>query len=142
MGLRSNASDCIFRKYFTFSGRASRREFWQFAFVVALGVGLPGLMGAASLAAEYKTGGDDPLRGLAKLTFALIAGFLLLAPFISASARRLNDLGAPGLIAPLIWAAPMLHDKLYWVPVAALVLFTYPGLPHSTVEGPPPRPGT
>ena len=73
------------RKYATFSGRASRSEFWWFALFAILVIWL------ANFA--------DP-------TVGIIASLLLFLPSIAAEVRRLHDVGRAGwwILMPIIIA--------------------------------------
>ena len=76
-----------FRKYVTFSGRASRPEYWWFALFVFLG----GVAAAALDAGLFGTRGDE--TGPLNLVFSL--GTLL--PLLAAGWRRMHDTGRSGL---------------------------------------------
>ncbi|MGR3985039.1 MAG: DUF805 domain-containing protein [Gammaproteobacteria bacterium] len=76
-----------FIKYATFTGRASRSEFWWFALFTVL-------LSAA-------TGVVDKTLGTEMLTPLLNVGLLL--PRVSAGVRRLHDIGKSGLWMLLIF---------------------------------------
>ena len=82
-----------FTKYFDFSGRASRAEFWWFYLFTTL------MNWAGSLV--------DPTELL-----SIILGLLFLIPTLAAGARRLHDTGRSGwwllLIVTLIGLIPLL----------------------------------
>ena len=65
---------CLTQKYATFSGRASRSEYWWFFLAVMLGALVAMLLG--------------PL--------GLIYGLAMLCPMLAAGCRRLQDTGRPG----------------------------------------------
>lgn len=74
------------RKYATFSGRASRSEFWWFylfTFIVSI---LAGVIDTFVLGLSFEDNG--PLQSIASL------GFLL--PTLAATVRRLHDTGRSG----------------------------------------------
>lgn len=83
------------RKYVTFSGRASRSEFWWFFLFLVLAQFVLGFLDGLLLGAR---GGNGALSSLFSL-----ATFL---PSVSASWRRMHDTGRSGLYAlyPLIVA--------------------------------------
>lgn len=93
MGFAESIRTC-FSKYFTFSGRAARPEFWWFVLFVFVSnivltlldeqfFGLPGQ--------NFLTG--SPLSGL----FSLVVFF----PMLAVAWRRLHDTGRPGWLAIL-----------------------------------------
>ncbi|ARE38769.1 Integral membrane protein [Rhodovulum sp. P5] len=102
MGFADAVRTC-FRRYFTFSGRASRPEYWWFVLFVLLGSFILGLADAVffgTTTVETDTSvtvtSDGPLAALFSLA-TLIPGF-------SAGWRRMHDTGKSGLylVYPLI----------------------------------------
>lgn len=93
----TDAIKTCFRKYVTFSGRATRPEYWYFILFVFLGSIVTsildaGLFGSAAIETspgmvEYRSNG--PL--------ATIFGLGTLLPSISAGWRRMHDTGKSGL---------------------------------------------
>ncbi|SLN29185.1 Inner membrane protein YhaH [Roseovarius albus] len=93
-----------FRKYVTFSGRASRAEFWWFAlFFILVDYGLSQLDKALFTYPVI----DLPYITMsgANMTFTLSLGsgffspiwsFLILLPFLAVGWRRMQDAGRPG----------------------------------------------
>jgi uncharacterized membrane protein YhaH (DUF805 family) len=84
------AVSVCFRKYFDFSGRASRAEFWWFVFFVAF---------VYSLMASWETTafGTDPQTGEARSQ--IISSLFQLATFFPLAAvawRRMHDIGRQG----------------------------------------------
>ena len=92
------------QKYFDFSGRSRRKEYWMF-FLFNLGIGIA-LLGADLLAGSYsKSAGMGLLGGLYSLA--------TLIPNLSITVRRLHDIGRSGwwffiLLVPLIGAIVLL----------------------------------
>lgn len=85
MGFGQAIAACM-TDYATFSGRASRSEFWWFyLFVVLMSWGAT-LVAAAAFPAEPAA--SDALSGLVNLMFLL--------PVLAAGARRLHDIGRSG----------------------------------------------
>ena len=86
------------QKYFDFSGRSRRKEYWMF-FLFNLGIGIA-LLGADLLTGSYsKSAGMGLLGGLYSLA--------TLIPNLSITVRRLHDIGRSGwwffiLLVPLI----------------------------------------
>ena len=74
------------KKYFDFSGRASRSEFWFFLLFVAI---------------------CDAVAGVLGRQMAGLVGLLLLAPQIAVAVRRLHDVGKSGreLVVPFLFMA-------------------------------------
>ena len=73
-----------FRLYFSFSGRANRRDFWSFTFfvfIIAFGIAFTEILIAPDTIFN--------LTGIAPLSFWFILCFL---PMLSVSARRLHDI--------------------------------------------------
>ncbi|MFK7764855.1 MAG: DUF805 domain-containing protein [Roseobacter sp.] len=107
MTFRQAVATCL-RKYFTFSGRASRSEYWWFVLFCALGGIILGILDeqffgvdtfvaeatetSARVAAEF----NGPLAGIFSL-----ATFI---PLLAAGWRRMHDSGRTGfhLLYPLI----------------------------------------
>lgn len=131
----SEAVAICLRKYATFSGRASRREFWLFiSTVFAVEV-------AGALALEASSGGTG---GAALAAWLLLEAlwFSTLIPSIAVSVRRLHDtgktgwchllwlLGLPGFVVLLVfWSRPTEGPNRYGPP---------PGDPAQHVPPPPP----
>ena len=85
MGFGQAIAACM-TDYATFSGRASRSEFWWFyLFVVLMSWGAT-LVAAAAFPADPAA--SDALSGLVNLMFLL--------PVLAAGARRLHDIGRSG----------------------------------------------
>lgn len=81
-----------FRKYFTFSGRASRSEYWWFTlFATALGLVASGL----ETAINAITGTPD-----GPLILSSTASLATLFPSLAVTWRRLHDIGRSGLWYP------------------------------------------
>jgi uncharacterized membrane protein YhaH (DUF805 family) len=98
MTFRDAILTCL-RKYVTFSGRASRSEYWWFFLFLLIGSAVMGLADSAFFGfepTEEHPEADGPLAGL----FGL-ATFL---PSIAAGWRRMHDTGRSGLylLYPLI----------------------------------------
>lgn len=92
------------QKYFDFSGRSRRKEYWLF-FLFNLGIGIA-LLGADLLTGLYsKSAGMGLLGGLYSLA--------TLIPNLSITVRRLHDIGRSGwwffiLLVPFIGAIVLL----------------------------------
>lgn len=102
MGFAEAVTTC-FRKYFTFSGRASRPEYWWFFLFGLLGGVVTSVLDMAlfgTTAVETETGTDIRSDGPLAAVFSL-ATFV---PTLSAGWRRMHDTGRSGLflLYPLI----------------------------------------
>ncbi len=89
-----NAVKTCLRKYATFSGRASRAEFWWF-FLFSLVVNLvSGILGAF---------------------LSFLVGIALLVPGLAVGARRLHDIDKSGWLQ-LLWLVPVIGWAIliYW----------------------------
>jgi uncharacterized membrane protein YhaH (DUF805 family) len=92
----------FFRKYATFSGRASRSEYWWVAlvfFVLYLVLGIAAFGAGIATGRERFDGTVEP--GIGLLPFALLLVLLSLAsivPNIALSVRRLHDANFSGLL--------------------------------------------
>jgi len=89
------------RKYFSFSGRARRREYWWFLVLTVIVVSVLAVVDAMVFGVNWWAydGGDGPLASLADLFF--------LIPTLAVSVRRLHDRDKSGwwlliAILPLI----------------------------------------
>lgn len=119
---------CLFEKYATFSGRASRSEFWWFVGFSAI---LPRLAAAPIFiemvrirTAETESPAaamDAAIERLGVLLHApALVGALLLIPFCAVAARRVHDRGLAA--APFAFVAAMaaattlgaLGDAVFW----------------------------
>jgi uncharacterized membrane protein YhaH (DUF805 family) len=98
-----------FQKYFQFSGRAQRAEFWWFSlFTTVASLVLSGL-DVTIFGVEYWDDDFSPLSDI----FSLV----ILVPSLSIGWRRMHDIGKSGWWS-LLWLAPIV-----WTAVAAVTLF-------------------
>lgn len=72
--------DC-FRKYYDFSGRARRREYWTFT-LINVGIGFVLRLGAMYSIAFY--------------IISIVFGLVIIIPTLAATVRRLHDIGKSG----------------------------------------------
>lgn len=92
MGLVEAFRTCVFQKYATFQGRASRSEYWYFVLGTTLGyVVVALLLGLISGITGAFEPGADPIGGYALLGIIGILFLGLLIPAIAVSVRRLHD---------------------------------------------------
>ena len=90
-------------KYATFSGRASRSEFWWFhGWIMA---------GTLVLSAVYFLVSDVWVR-LTILVITMIVGFGLLVPYWSVTFRRFHDIGLPGWLIIAAYTLGFVLDRI------------------------------
>lgn len=94
----TEATRVCLRRYFGFSGRASRSEFWYFVLFGILTGFAAGIVDVVALGHR----GED--QGIV----ASIATLLLFFPSLAATFRRLHDTGRSGVWALLLYIAPIL----------------------------------
>jgi uncharacterized membrane protein YhaH (DUF805 family) len=92
-----------FKKYATFTGRASRSEYWWWALFTFLTYFVLGLLAFAVGMATSRDGGRTP-GALAIPPIILFAVFFLgiIMPTLALTVRRLHDAGYSGLLALLL----------------------------------------
>ncbi|MGJ8560830.1 MAG: DUF805 domain-containing protein [Litorimonas sp.] len=102
-----------FQKYFQFSGRAQRAEYWWFF--------LFGLIGAVTLTFFDMAvlGVDDPSEDFSPTSDLFSLATLI--PSLSLGWRRMHDIGKSGWWS-IIWLAPLI-----WAVVAGITLFSSEG---------------
>jgi uncharacterized membrane protein YhaH (DUF805 family) len=104
----TQAVKTCFRKYITFSGRASRSEYWWFFLFIILGSIVAGFLDALLFGAgSYEAEISDTSAGLTAESDGPLATVFSLAtviPSIAAGWRRMHDSGRSGLylLYPLI----------------------------------------
>jgi len=111
MGFMDALTTVYRNKYGTFSGRASRSEYWWSYlgyFVVATVLQIVGLVGAIAL-----SGVSEGLAGLV-LVLPYLAILVMIIPGIAVTVRRLHDTGKSGWMA-LIFIIPCIGVILWLV---------------------------
>lgn len=109
MGFSEAVRTCLQLKYATFSGRASRSEYWWFFLFVALvamvlvGIG-GGIMGTSGIE-QMQAGGSMPVASMVFFGIAAIFYLAVLLPVIAVTVRRFHD-----------------RDLSGWIYLAAIVL--------------------
>ncbi|WP_137699666.1 DUF805 domain-containing protein [Marimonas lutisalis] len=97
MDFKTAVKTCLTEKYATFSGRASRSEYWWFALAMIIGAVVVSLIETAIFGAPAPgQRGTQPLSMLYSLA--------LIIPITAAGFRRLHDSGRPGwyILIPLV----------------------------------------
>lgn len=129
---------CLREKYATFSGRASRSEYWWFALASWLILAVVGfvLFGLAAVTGSF----DNGLSGIG-IILALIAGIIYLAliiPMIAALVRRFHDRNLSGwwyLASIVVGFIPFVG---FLASIAALVITVLKGTEGPNKFGPDP----
>ena len=101
MTFNEAVQSAFFQKYMTFSGRASRSEYWKFSIVVAVGA-------LAALFMDGALGTTFTVEGGMSLGYAYVLfGLVVTLPGVAAAIRRLHDTGRSGWFF-LVSAIPLL----------------------------------
>lgn len=89
------AASRFFKKYATFSGRASRSEFWWWALINGIiSIVLSAVNGVTSMSSIDP---NNPMSGLGPAYWVLVVwGLATLVPTLALSARRLHDTNRTG----------------------------------------------
>ncbi|WP_136636639.1 DUF805 domain-containing protein [Pseudooceanicola onchidii] len=105
----TDAIRTCFRKYITFSGRASRPEYWYFVlFIVLGGIVASAIDGALFRPAARVSDSSGPVSNI----FSLVT----FIPLLAAGWRRMHDTGRSGLY--------LLYPILVWVGIASFAAMT------------------
>jgi uncharacterized membrane protein YhaH (DUF805 family) len=111
-----------FKKYATFSGRASRSEYWWwylFTFLVYLVLGVP--LYAVGIATSRDGGRTPGALAIPLLILLTVFALGIIVPSLALTVRRLHDAGYSGLLA-LLFLIPY---------VGGLVILIFALLPSS-----------
>ena len=135
MGFGKAVSTCL-SKYGTFSGRASRSEFWWFYLFTTIVSGIPIFLGglffgvSGGSSADGSAGGVSLLIAILFYIVGVLASLAFLIPSIAVGCRRLHDRGTSGWL-----------QLLLLVPCANIVLLIFwilAGTDGDNVYGPKP----
>lgn len=120
------------KRYFDFSGRSRRKEFWMFVLFILIGEIVTMILDAALGLGGSATGSSQFSDGTASASFSLTGGVLttifllaMLIPGIAVSVRRVHD-----------------QDKTGWlvlVPIYNLILMFLEGTRGPNRFGPDPK---
>lgn len=105
----SEATKTCFRKYITFSGRATRAEFWKFILFIILGMliclAINSLIFGPEIGYRVAIDANDspigPTSEVRKYTTGVVGnifGLIVLLPWIAVGWRRMHDIGKPGYL--------------------------------------------
>ena len=104
-----------FKKYATFTGRASRSEYWWWALFTFTGYLVLGLLAFALGTATSRDGGRTPgLLALPLIILFAVFLFGILIPTLAVTVRRLHDAGYSGLLA-LLFLLPYLGGLIIMI---------------------------
>lgn len=135
MGFGQAVRTCL-GKYGTFSGRASRSEFWWFYLFTVIVSGIPIFLGGIFLGISSGSSADGSAGGVTLLIAVLLyivgvlASLAFLIPSIAVGCRRLHDRGTSGWL-----------QLLLLVPCANIVLLIFwilAGTEGDNIYGPKP----
>ena len=135
MGFGQAVRTCL-GKYGTFSGRASRSEFWWFYLFTVIVSGIPIFLGGIFLGISSGSSADGSAGGVTLLIAVLLyivgvlASLAFLVPSIAVGCRRLHDRGTSGWL-----------QLLLLVPCANIVLLIFwilAGTEGDNIYGPKP----
>lgn len=103
MGFAEAVRTC-FRKYVTFSGRASRPEYWWFVLFVFLGSIAASMLDAALFGTRFVEVAPGQVQARSDGPLASIFSLVTFIPLLAAGWRRMHDSGRSGiyLLYPLI----------------------------------------
>jgi len=119
------------KRYFEFSGRSRRREYWLFVLlysvVLTVAIVLDVQLGLADYSG-YSYVGDNGFEASFNIEFgpcALVAMALFIIPIFAVAVRRMHDVDRSG------W--------FIWVPIYNLILALSEGTPGANRFGPDPK---
>lgn len=85
------------KKYASFSGRATRSEYWIFYLFTIIITNLPALIGLIMMMAGSAEHNESVAgTGIMFIVIAVLLAFVLLLPSWTVSVRRLHDIGESG----------------------------------------------
>jgi len=128
------------KRFFDFSGRSRRKEFWLwilFVIIVYVVAGILdvqlGLGGAATSSSEFGDGGVSASANFSGGVLTLVWMLITLIPNLSVSVRRLHDVDKSGWFI-LLGLIPLVGLYLIY-------LYVQPGTPGPNRFGPDPKAG-
>lgn len=125
MGFFAAVGSC-FKKYFTFSGRASRAEYWWWTLFVFLGSFVYSLASKALTPPLTGNGLEVFMSGnfVVAIAIGMVFTLFTLVPSLAVTVRRLHDTGRSGgwILMPLLLNMAMLWGALIAKPAAVSAL--------------------
>ena len=104
MNFSQSISSC-FSKYATFSGRASRSEFWWFYLFFILMSWAASIVGAVILGMGIEAGASE---------LSLILQFAFLVPWWAVASRRMHDINKSGWWMLIMFTGIGVFFLIYW----------------------------
>jgi uncharacterized membrane protein YhaH (DUF805 family) len=104
MTFGESISSC-FSKYATFSGRASRSEFWWFYLFFTLMNWAASIVGAVTLGMGMEAGAT---------AFSLILQLAFLMPWLAVASRRMHDINKSGWWMLIMFTGIGVFFLIYW----------------------------
>jgi len=135
MGFGQAVGTCL-SKYGTFSGRASRSEFWWFSLFTTIVTAIPWILGgivfgiSSGSSADGSVGGVTMIIGYLLYVIAFLVSLAFFIPSLAVGCRRLHDRGTSGWL-----------QLLLLVPCANIVLIIFwilAGTEGDNIYGPKP----
>ena len=111
----SDAIRTCFRKYITFSGRASRPEYWWFVLFVIVGGIVASIIDGALFGYETVPVSETEVQVETNGPFAAIFSLATLLPILAVGWRRMHDTGRSGLY--------LLYPILVWIGIGTFASF-------------------
>lgn len=139
MGFSEAVRTCLQQKYATFSGRASRSEYWWFLlFVTLIAMAFFGIAGGilgVSGIEQLQSGADIPIVVMIFGGLGVIFYLSMLLPIIAVTVRRFHDRDLSGwiyLAAIVLGFVPVVG---FLASIAALVITVLKGTPGDNKFG-------
>lgn len=137
MGFKEAIRTCLKEKYATFSGRATRSEFWWFQlFLYLVSFGMSFMVGLFSVGRER--GQDIPPSVLAMAIISTLITLAMFLPAISGAVRRFHDRNISGWWFLGLFVALFVPIVNLLAVIAALVIFIPAGTKGPNKFGPDP----
>lgn len=121
----ANAIRTCFRKYITFSGRATRPEYWYFILFIFLGGIVTSVIDGALFGQTTTTVSDTGVEIGSDGPVASLFSIVTLIPMLAVGWRRMHDTGRSGLY--------LLYPILVWVGIATFASMV--GVTGAIVDG-------
>jgi uncharacterized membrane protein YhaH (DUF805 family) len=135
MGFSEAVRTCLFEKYVTFSGRASRSEYWYFAlFYLLVAIALSMLFFLMGGINAIET---EDFSGLVLVPIALgsLFGLAMILPGISVTVRRFHDRNLSGWWYLASFLAGLIPLVGFLASIAAFVITVLKGTPGQNKFG-------
>ncbi len=136
-----------FKRYFDFSGRSRRMEYWSFVvlvllvYIVLVGIMMAGGLSLAALSGDPAAAAELEMGPVFYLGAGLLAlfGLAVIIPSIAVVVRRFHDRDMSGWWYLGFIVASMIPFVGFIASIALLVLMFLPGTPGPNRFGPDPK---